>query len=278
MGFVSRHEERDFKLAKHRDELLHNALNDLIKDPNVLAIYQGGSLAKGNYDHYSDIDLHIIVTPEKKANYIRDKRKRPKKWGSVLFYEGTDDSPIVVTHFDCFVKVDIFYKEPSELQPSLWLQRLRALYDPCGLVEKVLDQSSKLEYHPTTYELEVWRGKVFAFMHETYRAVMRNESFYALSNLDRFRWLIVAGWYMEMGIRVDSPYGVWSKLEGKRSRLNKWQLSLLESWECSRSSHDIMKTMASMVPEFMRLNKKLCKETGLEQREEWCKKIIEMVL
>lgn len=67
MGFVSRHLERDLSLPEFRNILLENALNDLTSDTDVLAIYQGGSLAKGNSDIYSDIDLHIIVTPRKKT-------------------------------------------------------------------------------------------------------------------------------------------------------------------------------------------------------------------
>ncbi|MRG87168.1 nucleotidyltransferase domain-containing protein [Salinibacillus xinjiangensis] len=278
MGFVSKYEERDGKLPQHREQLLENVLDDLTKDPNVLGIYLGGSLAKGNDDQYSDIDLHIIVTPETRTDFIRAKRKRPQKWGEVLYYEGAEHTPVVVTHFACFVKVDTFYKEPDELQPSVWLHGLKPLYDPHGIVKKVLEQSAEIKYTPTADEVEVWRGKIFAFMHETYRAVMRNEHYHALANLDRIRWFIATGWYMEIGCRIDSSYGVWSKLEGKRSHLLKWQLSLLESWDCTRSSYEIMKTMASITPEFFRLNKQLCNQTGLDEKEDWCKRIISMVV
>lgn len=278
MGFVSKFEKRDLELPKHRARLLENALNDLMNDPNVLAIYQGGSLAKGNDDNYSDIDLHIIVTPEKKVEFICAKCERPKNWGKVLYYEGSEYTPVVVAHFECFVKIDIFYKDPNELQPAVWLQGLKALYDPHGMVEKVLEESAKIQYKPTVNEVEFWRGKVFAFYHETYRAVMRNEIYYALANLDRIRWLVATGWYMEMEERVDSSYGIWSKLEGERSHLKNWQLSLLESWDCCRNPNDIMKTMASITPEFFRLNNQLCNKTGLDENEEWCKKIIDLVL
>lgn len=67
MGFVSRHLERDLFLPKYRDALLENALKDLKGDPRVMAIYLAGSLARGDFDHYSDIDLHMIVTAERKA-------------------------------------------------------------------------------------------------------------------------------------------------------------------------------------------------------------------
>ena len=278
MGFVTRHANRDLMLPDQREKLLGNVLNDLKNDKDVIGIYLGGSLAKGNDDIYSDIDLHIIVTPETKADFIKNKRKRPAKWGNVLFFEGLANTPVIVTHFDCFVKVDTFYKEPADLEPSIWLKGLKVLYDPKGIVQKVLNQSSEMKYLPTAEEVEVWRGKMLAFIHETYRAVMRKESYYSLANLDRIRWLIAYGWYMEMNKRIDSSYGIWSKIEGERSFLNDWQLSLVESWDSSRQSLDVMKTMTSIIPEFLRLNKQLCDQTGLETREEWCKKIIQMVM
>jgi predicted nucleotidyltransferase len=64
VGFVSRHLERDLSLPKQRDAILEKALADLTLDANVLAIYLGGSLAKGKADLYSDIDLHTLVASE----------------------------------------------------------------------------------------------------------------------------------------------------------------------------------------------------------------------
>ncbi|MGB2993620.1 MAG: nucleotidyltransferase domain-containing protein, partial [Paenisporosarcina sp.] len=60
MGFVSRHVKRDQELPIFREQLLNRALEDLTSDQNVLAIYLGGSLGRGNYDAFSDIDLHTI--------------------------------------------------------------------------------------------------------------------------------------------------------------------------------------------------------------------------
>ncbi|WP_241993864.1 nucleotidyltransferase domain-containing protein [Mesobacillus foraminis] len=62
--------ERDQSLPKHRDRLLEKALQDLTADPDVLAIYLAGSLARGNADVYSDIDLHTVVNPEKIEGFI----------------------------------------------------------------------------------------------------------------------------------------------------------------------------------------------------------------
>lgn len=277
MGFVSKHLKRDESLPKHRDVILRNALKDLKSDSNVLAIYLGGSLAKGYIDNYSDVDLHTIVTSEKRSDFIKDKRNRAKKWGEVLFYEDFNpSSPFVVTHYDCFVKVDSWYHSHKEIVPSIWLKGLKVLYDPTNIISNVIKESTNLVYKPSSEEVEFWRGKLLAFIHETYRAVMRDEIYYALSNLDRIRWLMVSGWYMEIEEHLDSSYGIWTKLEGKRSKLNPWQLSLLQSWDCCRNSNEIMKKMISILPEFLRLNKYLSKKVEIEANEDLIKKVIEM--
>ncbi|MGE6486980.1 nucleotidyltransferase domain-containing protein [Paenisporosarcina sp. NPDC076898] len=255
MGLVSRHLKRDEELPLLRTRLLESALSDLTGNPNVLAIYLGGSLGKGNFDTYSDIDLHIIVTPETKKEFIKNKRKRSSTWGNVLYYEeSSPTSPVVVTHFDCFIKVDSWYKTLDEVIPSIWLKGLKPLYDPSNILVLLLREANEQIYKVEVEDISFWKTKVFAFLHETYRAVMRNEMYYALSNIDRVRWLIADGWYMEVDKHLDSSYGVWSKVEGARSELQGWQLSLLESWSCSRESREIMKTMASMYPELFRLN------------------------
>jgi len=185
MGFESKHLERDQELPKYRQKLLESALADLTKDKDVLAIYLGGSLAKENFDIYSDIDLHIIVTPETKKEFINDKQTRASKWGNVLFYEQSSPaSPVVVTHFDCFIKVDSWYKTLDEVVPSIWLKGLKPVYDPLNILEPVIVEISKQTFTVESEDVSFWKNKVLAFLHETYRAYMRNEIYYALSNLD----------------------------------------------------------------------------------------------
>jgi hypothetical protein len=258
---------------------LGNALKDLSADPDVLAIYLAGSLAKGNYDNYSDIDLHTIVIPERKAGFLKEKRNRANNWGYVSFHEDYNpSSPYVVSHYESFVKVDSWYHSPEEMVPSIWLKEVEVLYDPLNIMSHVIKESAKQVYKPSPDEVDHWRGKLLAFVHETYRAIMREEIFHALSNLDRIRWLIVSGWYMEMEEHVDGPYGVWTKIEGERSKLDEKQLSLLEGWDCGRNTNEIMKTLRDMIPEFLRLNKYLCTQVGVEANEDHIKRIMDMAI
>jgi predicted nucleotidyltransferase len=279
VGLTTKHRERDLLLAGHREVLLENALKDLTSDKDVLAIYLSGSLAKGSYDDYSDIDLHTIVTPGKKNDFIKEKRDRSARWGNVLYFEDSNPrSPVIVTHYDCFVKMDCWFHAPEEIAPSIWLKGLKVLYDPHSLISGVFEESSKMEYEPSKEEVEFWRGKVVAFIHETYRAALRDELYYALSNLDMVRWLVASGWYMEKNQHLDSAYGVWSKVEGKRSKLNKAQLALLACWECGRDSELILATIVKMYPEIFRLNRKLSEKVGIQEQREHLERLIRMVI
>ncbi|MGH2317813.1 nucleotidyltransferase domain-containing protein [Planococcus sp. SE5232] len=247
-------------------------------DVDVLAIYLAGSLAKQNFDNYSDIDLHIIVKPEKKNAFIEKKCIRAEKWGHVLFHENANPrGPVVVTHYNCFVKVDSWYHALGEIMPSIWLKGVKVLYDPNRLICPVIKESSEITYKISIDEVEFWKGKILAFAHETYRAVMREEMLHAEFNLDRMRWLVVSGWYMEMDEHFDASYGSWSKVEGKRSILNSRQLSVLEEWRCRRESDELLVTVTSMIPEILRLNRRLSEKTGMNADEKHFQNILEMV-
>jgi predicted nucleotidyltransferase len=43
---------------------------DLFNDDDVLAVFYGGSIGSENMDLYSDIDLCIVVLPEKFQEFI----------------------------------------------------------------------------------------------------------------------------------------------------------------------------------------------------------------
>lgn len=277
MGFFSEHLERDSYLPKHRDILLLHAIKDLSADRDVLAIYLSGSLAKGNFDDYSDIDLHTVVIRERKAAYLKGKMQRANGWGNAAFHEDHhSSSPYIVTHYDTFVKVDSWYHSPEEVVPSIWMKEIEIRHDPFNIVSQVVEASADIAYKSTVEEVELWRGKLLAFIHETYRAVMRGERLYARSNLDKVRWHIVHGWYMEMGEHLDGSYGAWTKMEGKRSKLDEKKLNLLNEWGSDRNPSEIMKTMGKMIPEFLRLNKCLSMLMDIEPNEDLIKKMIKM--
>jgi predicted nucleotidyltransferase len=278
LEFETKHEERDANLIKEREKI-KNAINrDLIQDENVLAVFYGGSMAKGNHDRFSDLDLRIVVKDEVYEEYRKNKKERAKHWGDVLYYEDFPWAVHTVVHYKTFVKVDAFYYKKENLKPSHYMKEESQIeYDPYGIVNEVREQSEVLRYEVSPGEFEIWRSKFFAHMHEVYRRVKRGELYYALHSLDMMRWSVAAGWEMANDRQPNAP-GEWSKYEGERSPFNKNQQDLLAGWEAGREPEDIYEVMEEIVPEFKRLHSRLCAKLGVNERTEWVDEIVGLVL
>lgn len=277
MGLESKHRKRDLKIPEHRQKLMKKIEQDLLQDENVLAVFYGGSIGSENTDLYSDIDLRIVVKDDVFEHYRFNKKERAKNWGNVLFFEDIPMAIYSVAHYDTFIKVDSFYYKLVDIHPSVWLQNIRIVFDKKGFLDDIVKDSHKLTYHPTAQEVKLWRTKFFAYIHEAYRRVNRQEIYYALSCLDNIRMSMVMAWYMEKGLQPNT-FGDWSKYEGVRSELENWQVSLLADWHSSRNPKEIMNTIEEIVPEFKKTHSRLCEIVGMEERSEWVDRIVRMVI
>ncbi|HEY4552795.1 MAG TPA: hypothetical protein VIG80_06345 [Bacillaceae bacterium] len=269
--------ERDMALPEHREDLMNAIENDLLDDVNILGVFYGGSIGNNNTDLYSDIDLRIIVKDEVFEEYRLNKKQRAKNWGTVLFFEDFPWAAHSIAHYDTFIKVDTFYYKARDIHPSVWLQNIKIVRDTENFLKDVLEKSAKLLYLPTVQEVEIWRTKFFAYVHEAYRRVKRKEIYYALQCIDHLRLSMVTGWYMDAGVQPNT-FGDWAKLEGSRSRLNGWQLNLLEKWHSSREPDEILQVTKSIIPEFMKVHRSLCGKLEMDENPDWVEEIIDMAL
>ncbi|KKI91323.1 hypothetical protein WQ54_15375 [Bacillus sp. SA1-12] len=277
MGLETKFRQRDLDIPNQRQVLMAAIESDLKNDRNVLAAFYGGSIGNQNTDLYSDIDLRIVVKDEAFEKYRVNKKQRAKNWGNVLFFEDFPWATHSIAHYNTFIKVDSFYYKTKDIKPSVWLQNIKIVLDTTGLIKEVLKKSMALSYIPTVEEVEIWRTKFFAYVHEAYRRVMRNEIYYALHCVDNLRLSITAAWYMEAEIQPNT-FGDWAKLEGNRSKLSVWQLELLAQWHCSREPEDILKTIRSIVPEFIKIHNTLCEKHGIDENPELVNEILNMVM
>ena len=276
MGFETKHSKRDKEIPKHRQNLLDAIEQDLLNDENILAVFYGGSIGNQNSDLFSDIDLRVVVKDEVYEEYRLNKKQRAMNWGKVLFFEDLPWTSHSVAHFDTFVKVDTFYYRKEDIQPSVWLKNIKIIHDTSELVNEVQKKSMSLSYKPQAQDIEMWRNKFFAYIHEAYRRAMRNEIYYALHCIDNLRLSMTTAWYMEEGIQPNT-FGDWSKLEGERSCLSGWQLSLLASWHCNRDPKEILSVIKSIIPEFVNVHKSLCRKYDIEENPGWVNEILDMV-
>ena len=277
VGLETKNKVRDVGLPKHRQELMEAIELDLINDENVLAVFYGGSIGNEETDLYSDIDLRIVVKDEVYEEYRLNKKQRASNWGNVLFFEDFHWANYSTAHYRSFIKVDSFYYKKVDMKPSIWTRKLKIVHDPTGLIHDVLTKSADLMYRPSILEIEHWRTKFFAYLHEAYRRMMRKEVYYALHNIDNLRLSMITGWYMEAGMQPNT-FGDWAKLEGDRSKLSDRQLSLLIQWQCCREQEEILNVMKNIIPEFIQIHKKVCEQYGVDENPEWVKEIIDLVM
>ncbi|WP_210608063.1 aminoglycoside 6-adenylyltransferase [Priestia flexa] len=264
MGLETNRRDRDLAIPKHREYLLNAIEKDILSDENIVGVFYGGSVENKNTDLYSDVDLRIVVKDEVFEEYRLNKKQRAQNWGKVLFFEDFPWSTYSIAHYDTFIKVDTFYYKVKDVHPSVWLQNIKIVRDTNSLLKNVLEKSAILSYSPSVQEVEIWRTKFFAYVHEIYRRVMRKEIYYALHCLDNLRLSMVTGWYMDAGFQPNT-FGDWAKLEGSRSKLMGWQLSLLEQWYSSRDPDEIFNVVKSLIPEFSRVHKNLCEKLEIEE-------------
>ncbi|CAG9619951.1 hypothetical protein [Sutcliffiella rhizosphaerae] len=274
MGFLSKQVWRDSRLPSEREKLRKAIYRDLSHDSNVLAFFYGGSVGKRNEDVYSDLDLRVVVEEEAYEPFLQNKKDRAKNWGDVLFYEDFPWASYSIAHFRSFIKVDAFYYKKSDLLPSPYLEDLTIDYDPYGFIAELTKQSKQLKYEFTAEDFEVWRGKFFAYLHEVYRRVHRQEYNYAFKMINDMSFSIVVGWYVVLG-EVPNSFGDWSKVEGARSPLSEKQLHLLKKWDPGkRDINFLAEIINGQLDAFLSVHNSLASRLGIMVDENWIKEMI----
>lgn len=272
----SKHEGRDAGLPAERERIKAAIEEDLAGDPSILALFYGGSVGQGNSDSYSDIDLRIIVADDMYEVYRDKMMQRAHRWGNILFVENMSFAHYCTIHYESFVKVDLFQYRLKDVLPSFWLRHIEIFYDATGLLEDVVRKSKELVFDPAIEDVQFWRTKFFASVHELYRRVMRGELYYALSCLDTMRFLMAVAWYMEKGIQPNA-LGDWAKIEGERSLLSAAQKEELAAWDCGRDETELMAVAERIVSSFKLVHASLCDQVGLAVDEAWIDRIMQQV-
>jgi predicted nucleotidyltransferase len=183
---------REQRLIEARDQLLAFAQQVFASNQDVVGVFLSGSLAAGSSDAYSDIDLRVVVRPEREAWFIEHRCEIPRHWPDFLFNEWRPGTRHCVSHFRFFVKIDIFYFSENSLLPSPWYTLpTRILFDPHGLIERLLQASGDFRFEITDEDLDYSISKGLAAAHEVYRRTHRQELIFAQTLLDELRFHII---------------------------------------------------------------------------------------
>jgi hypothetical protein len=206
------------RLIEARDRLLRDFVGLFSSDPAVVGLFAGGSVAAGNADAWSDIDLRVLVPHEKHDAFVRQRRDIPRKIDGFLFNEWLHGAIHCISHFSNFVKVDVFYLDVSTFDPSPWYGLpILILHDPTGVIQNVVDQSKGLEFQLDPQEIDRSVSKGVAAVHEAYRRLRRGELVFVQSLLDELRQHMA---FADDWIHRRPPQAVpFSRLESRASNL-----------------------------------------------------------
>ncbi len=208
---------REDSLIAARGRLLGFAQQHFASNADVAGIFLAGSLGAGVADAYSDIDLRVVVKPERHAWFVEHRRETPARWPDFLFNEWRPGTLHCVSHFRFFVKIDIFYFSEDGLEPSPWYTLpVRILFDPRGVVEGLIKRSAGLRFEVTEEDLDYSISKGLAAPHEVFRRIQRDELVFTQTLLDELRFHMIQAddWLFDRTPRTQ----LFSKYDQRGSR------------------------------------------------------------
>ena len=179
-------------IVAERDRVLDRMVRYFLDRSGTKALFLSGSLAAGTADAWSDIDFRAVVTPEVYEGFLAGRESAPSAWGDLLFNQVRPGTSHSVSHFRPFLKVDTFYYRPDQLIPSPWYTLpTKVLFDPEGLVKRVIEESRGMAFVPAADTVERSIGFGLAAAHEVLRRARRGELCYAKQILDELRLAVV---------------------------------------------------------------------------------------
>ena len=233
---------RPARLVGGREALLSAARPDFSGRPDVLGVFVAGSVAAGTADPWSDIDLRVVVTPDRHPWFVEHRHDIPKAWPGFLFNEWLPQAQHCVSHFRPFNKVDVFYYPVDALHPSPWYALpIRVLHDPSGVVATLLERSRGLRFEIAEAEVDFSISKGLAAAHEAFRRACRGELLYAQTLLDEFRQHVMRADDLLFGRTPDVIAGARSDQRG-----NPEVMRALAASFCSADRDAILERVASL--------------------------------
>lgn len=122
-------------------EAISKLTDVLQQDEAVQAIFLKGSFGRGEGDEHSDVDLYVMVAPEKVADFLSRRRQHLSAYRPILL---EDDifivAPQLIVVYDNFLHVDLFTVTSETLNGH---DEIMVLFDP----------GNRLEHHPRSLTL-----------------------------------------------------------------------------------------------------------------------------
>ena len=181
------------RLARHR-ELLERAFARFRDDIRLVGLVVGGSLARGEGDFYSDLDLYVVVRDGVFEDMFAERNSIAEALGSPLFGFVVDPVPGGSTDhivlYEGPVKFDFMYLRESHLVPHPRWDGCVVLKDTDGRLGAVVARSEALGLGgPSAEDLSELNQKFWTWCWYAFGKIERGELWEALDGLHSIRTL-----------------------------------------------------------------------------------------
>mgnify|MGYP001499108562 CR=1 FL=1 len=106
----------------------------LKNDRLVKAIFLKGSMGRGEYDEYSDVDLYVLVDEKDEKEFLTHRLHHLEAYRNLMFYEDFFIiAPQIIAVYDNLLHVDLFTVTEKSFKEKDYF---RVLYDPEGRLTK----------------------------------------------------------------------------------------------------------------------------------------------
>lgn len=102
--------------------------NHILKDGLVDAIFLKGSLARNDYDHYSDVDFYCMVSEENLEPFLAKRIQYMETYQSLIYYSHENFvGPQIVGVFENGMHFDLYTITKNQLKQT---DEIKVIYDP----------------------------------------------------------------------------------------------------------------------------------------------------
>lgn len=113
-------------------EAIKKVLPLLMADKAVKAVFLKGSIARGENDEFSDIDLYCLVEREKLDDFLNRRMNYLKEYRPLIFARDVNHvGPQLVGVFDNGIHIDLYTLTSNSMNTT---DKIKVLYDPKKLL------------------------------------------------------------------------------------------------------------------------------------------------
>jgi predicted nucleotidyltransferase len=170
--------------ARDHDDVIARVVASCSADDRITAAFLGGSVARGDADEYSDIDLCVIVADDAYTDVLAGREALVRKLGEPLFVEDFGDTVFVILADGTELELN-FFREGD--LGSIRSGPHRVLLDRDGILA---DATFPLPSPDHTAQVEQLRRILFWFWHDLghlITAIGRGRLWWAAGQLEQLR-------------------------------------------------------------------------------------------